>query len=605
MIKQISWKSLVSLICATLIFGGCSSVKRMNDYSEKVIRDNNVLSATNGSLEHEIKEVIIKPSFVDISTPKNLSTVLKELQDIDGKIYMLSSSSKNMEIPINRRYKIKSLENLKSYLSTVSDFTIDVIDNKFRKDLPKMIKIIHKNSVLQNIEKLSVPIAISSNNSQMTAKDALVSVSRETKFSLVFKYANIIDAKSALGALSGQNMMVVGNSGSQGFQNVSVFDSAIINFQGNNLADFFSYIENSFDVYVDVDYEKKQIVVSQLKASFLKLALSDVFIESKETQPGGGKSTESSGGKLTTSAIYIKMYEELEDKLNAVFGMASGGMAVNATTGASEFYKINSNNGEVLIVAGRGKLEQAQQVINNFNESYSRSVYVDFRIYEVLVYNDNRLGTKLDGVGNNFNMSLNSEASSILDFTRTNNSGTFTLTTFLDSLHKYGHVIKGYKVSSRLTNNIPKSLQLTTVDEYISSITDNTTTTTGATNTQISNETTTLTYGKTIMMKPSIYSDSCAIEIDFQSTGKPSLQTRMLGANQIEIATNKTNDIFRDIVRLKDNETVILNVVQDSFAASDYSGVVPIEDFIVGGTSDKSFIKKETVYVISLKGVSD
>lgn len=513
---------------------------------------------------------------------------------------MLSSSSKDMEIPVNRRYKIKSLESLKSYLATTTDYTLDEVSNKYRKDLPKIIKVIHKNSVAQNIEKLSVPIAISSNNSHMTAKDALVAVSKETKFSLVFKYANLADAKSSLSALTGQNSTQSGMM-NQSSSNIGVFDNAIINFYGNSLADFFSYIENSFDVYVDVDYEKKQIVVSQIKASFLKLALSDVFIESKVSQETG--STENNGGKLTTSNIYIKMYEELKKKLDAVFGAGGSVGGVSSAVSLSEFYKINSNNGEVLVVAGREKLDRAQQVVNNFNESYSRSVYVDFRIYEVLVYNDNRLGTKITGGNDKFNINLNNEASSILDITQT--KGALSLTTFIDSLHKYGHVIKGYRVSSRMTNNIPKSLQLTTMDEYVSSITDNTTTTTGTTNTQISNETTTLTYGKTITMKPSVYSDSCAIEIDFKSTGKPSLQTRTLGTNQIEIATNKTNDIFRDIVRLKDKETVILNIVQDSISADEYSGVIPIEDFIVGGTSDKSFLKRETIYILSLKGVAN
>ncbi|MDD5373323.1 MAG: hypothetical protein PHO62_07865 [Sulfurimonas sp.] len=588
------------LVTAALVLGGCSTTKRMESYSADVVKDNNVSSVTKSNLESEFKEIIVTPTEVDISTPKTIKSVLRELQDIDSKIYMLDSGSKNMEIPINKRFKIKSLEDLKSYLSTTTDYTVEVASNKFRVDLPKMIRIIHKNSVLQNIVKQSIPLSIVSQNSHMTAKDALVAVSKETKFSLIFKYANLANAKTSLDALSGQGVSNFGGAGGQNL-NVGIFDNAIINFQGNNLADFFSYIENSFDVYVDVDYEKKQIVISQIKANFLKLALSDVFIESKESQTTGSNDNKS-GGKLTTSNIYIKMYKELENKLNAVFGLSSG-----ATTGAAqatnEYYKIDSNNGEALIVAGREKLERAREVINSFNENYSKSVYVDFRIYEVLVYNDNRLGSKISGSSGRFNMNLNSEASSVLDFTRT--TGTLTLNTFIDSLHKYGHVIKGYRVSSRMTNNIPKSLQLTTMDEYVSRITDNTTTATGVTNTQISNETTTLIYGKTITMKPSVFSDSCAIEIDFQATGKPSLQTRNLGNNQIEIATNKTNDIYRDIVRLRNNETVIVNTIQDSMAASEYSGVVPIENFIIGGTSDKSFLKRETIYIISLKGVSD
>jgi hypothetical protein len=602
-------KSISISLASAFFLSGCfnSTPEAMSAHMKK-ISDQNITSMTNGELTSTIAQVHVKKANIDISVQKTLKMILHELQLIENNIYMLADGSKNIDIPINSKFKIDSFQTLVMFLEATTDYTLIIKQNKYRKDLPKIIEVVHKKSVQNDIDKHSVPIEIKSSNSTMTAKDALVAIAKSIKFSLVFKHNDFPETKTLTKNNGNSFQTTQTNSGSG---DVTIFDNAIINFYGDTLSDFFNYIENSFDVFINVDYGKKQIVVSKIKTSFLKLAMPNIELTTESTSgsagltsTGGGQTVE---GAMIESTIAIKMYEQLEEKLSKIFNNDSnsqmGGVNSNSTS-SREYYDIDTNNGEVLIVAGHEKLERSRKVIDSFNESYSKNVYVDFRVYEVLVYAENKLGSAFSGTSDKFSLNVNPEVTGFMSYLDSI-TDTFTLKSTLESLHTYGHILKGYKAESRLINNIPKSIQLITSDDYVSKITNNTTTSTGTVNTELSNEVATLQYGKTITLKPKVYDDSCAIEIDYESSGKPNMKDRVIGSNTIQISENKTKDKYRDIVRLKNKETVIINVIEEFVSANDYKGLLPIQNFVVGGSEKNQYLKKEIIFLLSLNQIGD
>lgn len=597
-----SKKYIIKIVSFSIFLSGCSqfSVNSINQHALRISKDLNksIVSSFN------FKETLLRKKCIKISSEKTVSMILQELQGIDGNMYMLSKNSKNINIPSNEKYLIKSYDGLVEYLNTTTSYTLIITKNKYRKDLPKIIQVVHKKSVAKDIKKLSLPIEITSLGGTVTAKDALVLVAQKIKFSLIFKYNDFKEAKKSLSVSQGAN---------NGF--ISIFDNSVINFYGNTLPDFFSYIEESFDVFVFVDYVKKQIIISKYKTSFFKLVVADINMESKKTSTGnasgstgvgrGGKgSTSLNGGvsgKLYESKSVIKMYKELEEKLNKVFKSRNG-----ASFGSNEeYYDINNNNGEVLVVAGEETTKKAKRIIENFNKSYTKSIYLDFRIFEVLVYKRNTLGSKISSQGEKLN--ANSDVAGgfvgFMNYLTKINGSSFGVT--LKSIQDYGHIVKGYRAYGRAINNIPKSLQLSIQEEYVSSIVDNTTTTTGTVNTQISNVTSSLSYGKTITFKPKMHDSSASVEIEYESIGKPDLKNRKIGNNEIEIAKNKTNKKIREVVNLRDGETVIVNLIEDTISSKNYKGTIPIDDFILGGESGREYIKTETIFLFTIKNTNE
>ncbi|MDD3466316.1 MAG: hypothetical protein PHE67_04125 [Campylobacterales bacterium] len=592
----------ISMIVSALLFSGCFSAtpSTMQKHS-KDVSDEDVTALTDSALAKNIKEIHRNKECIDISVQKTLKTILDELQVIDGSIYILEKNTKNIDIPVNSKFKISSFWDLVTFLTLTTDYTLVINENRYRKDLPKIVEVVHKDSVKNNISKHSVPIKIRSSNGAMTAKDALVSIAQEIKFSIVFKHVDFPEVKT----LRKNSSMGMQNP-SEGLSAVAtIFDNAIINFYGDSLSDFFNYIESSFDVFIDVDYDKKQILISKLKTNVLKLAMPNIELTSQNNGSSaveGG--TDGVNGTLIESKIAISLYAQLQEKLEKVFSGTAGTTQFGGTGSGGqtqqEYFDIDTNNGEVLVVAGKEKLERAREAIDSFNEAYSKIIYADFRVYEVLVFADNKFGTGIQGAKEGFSLNANQEVVGFMAYAA-KITDSLSIETTLESLHTYGHILKGYKASARLIDNIPKSIQLTTADDYVSKITNNVTTSTGTINTETSNEISTLNYGKTITLKPKSHDDFCVVEIDYESSGKPNLKDRVIGTNTIQISENKTKDKYRDIVKLKSKETVIVNVIEEFVSANDYKGVLPIENFIIGGSKKDQYLKKEIIFLLSLQ----
>jgi hypothetical protein len=570
----------LSFVSVAMLTGCSTSIESAN---ENILGlGKGLVTNLEGPMKKQIDEKVLRNRFVDLSSQKSIKAVLGELEEIDGRMYMLAIGSKNIDIPVNTYFKVKSLDHLNEYMKTTTKYCIEIIKNKYRKDLPKIVRVIHKESIKDNLDKYSIPMEISSTFSTISAKDALVKIAQSIKFSLVFKYTDFPEIKFKANSN-------IDNA-------VSVFDNSIINFYGETLFDFISYIEKSYNVFVDVDYSQKEILISKYKTLSKKLELSDLELSS--INEGGSGETEVKGKVANTSSL-IKLHDEVFNKLEKVFTGSNRNLA------DKEYFYINKNTGDVLLVASRDKMEKAVQVIDTFNETYSKSVLVDVNVYEVMVYKNNRYGTSISHNTNTSSFSSGS-ISSFVDFVanRGYESGSNgAIDIGIESVAQYGHIVRGYSTTARLTNNIPKSSLLTTMEEYISSVTESTTIQDGISLTSVSNTTSSLSYGKTITMKPSISDDICTIELDYEAVSQPRLVEKNMGDNTIQLITDSNSNIYRDIVRIKEGEKIVLNSISDYIKVSDYEGIVPVENFIIGGVSDGSYIKKETIYVMSVKKI--
>lgn len=583
-----------------LLLGGCTlkDSKKDRDYnnmSQRVVEKREQLVG-------QIEQQRIKKQTISIENSKYLTTVLKELGKMDGKVYFLKS--KDIKVP-ESKYPIKSFESLNHYLELTTDHRLVQTNPDDNDGLVLLeLKDIHE----ANRDLKDIPLAL---EGRLNLEQMLDIVSRLTGFNV------IINAKEI----------------------ETVDMKAKISFQGSSVKDFLDYLSYSMNLFVDIDHKKKLITFSRYKTGYYHLIVSNLKV-SESTE---GKileatdDTDSEGGNnLLATDVTLDTFAHLKENLDEIINQ-------NNTRDEKNYYTLNQANGQVVVYATFNAMKQVDRLIAEFNEEFSKQIKVTLESYEVLLSNDYTIGSDLL---ENHILSLDSPNEKIFATTNFLNGGVASIVdssespalkassfipdadgvytqeyanmdqavtssgkvsqsnALLNSINQYGKLISNRKNSSLMVNNIPYVQNIITSTTYLKTINKTEEVVDGIKETTYEPEPDNVYEGFSLTVIPKVNEDLVSLNILPNFTKLLSMNSQEFDEEVIALPKTETHNFNANVV-LRNGERRLIGSVAFFDEAENYQGVVPLEHFIVAGSSDTSYVRREIVFVVSVKIVDE
>lgn len=570
-----------------LILTGCSSYHVNKMYKDESVNIKKEIK--KNKLIDSFSEVKVKDDYIKLASETTVNELLKKLSRLDGKNYYLSSN--DIYVPYVEGYKgIRDFNSLKSYIEVTTNKTILVTENKLIKNAIKKVEIKDKEKIKNKLDRYRVSFG----GKQVNLNDALLTVSNLTGYNFVYKGSRY---SGETNTISESNTGIVDsspeskNDSSNNISNdTKKLKSILISYTEGNVSNFLNYLETHANIFIDIDYKNKLFIVSKYKNKIMPLKINDRSI--KLDSSSNDDSTSSSSIEM---AFEYSIYEELEKQLKEKIKKE------NSISGDSNSYSISKANSTVSISATKDAMEEISKIVNKFNDDFSKNLNLEIIQIDLLVKNTNKFGLDINsdflrnGIGFTIEsgMTISETVNNKLTFTKGNSSGEGKIK------NEIGYVWDVKKKTHRLRNLIPKNIDETREKSVVESISKEESSSENNEPT-VTAKTEKLELGYKISLLPKISGNEVSLfyspsEVNLDDIKKENFSG--LELNLIETSSRKE----KTELSLKDGEKVILSK-ETSFENSDmYEGMIPIKDFIVGGSKNIDLIKKETITLLSVK----
>ena len=550
----IAKKYYISIALAGLIFGGCSS----KSYHNEMITD--VKQSVNKEFYKEMKEpytktlvteVENKKNYISIMEDKSLNDVLKELELLDNNIYYLKST--DIAIP-KSRIQIKSFEDLNGYLNAVVDKEI----------------VVQKSGQIHLIEVLN----------KSEAKKKAVDY---TKFELngeisVEELIKLITASTGYG-------VAIGNY----IEDKQKFLNSIITINSTLLKDALNSLSHSKNVYIDMDYDKEMISISRYKDVVIELNIPLLNLKtSNETT-----TKETSGESKIENTSNIVLYEELEKMVKNII-----------SSDKVSTYHIDKSTGLIFLKSTK-EIEQAvRTVAKSYEMSFAKEAVIEFEKIEIILNKDRTYGissmskTVTDpnstSILNGINKSLAEGGELSYSYQKTGE----LLQVLAMANNGIGKMLNYSQNMIVLKNNIPTVQSISQNTDYVEKIE------TTVSESIVTTEATvgTIKDGTSINALAKISRDKVFLNITPNVKKLIKISEAKVGDSTIQLP--EYNDQSYSISReLRLGETAIVGSMIIHDDGKEYQGVLPLEGFAIGGSDSKSYVRREIIYVVTLKSI--
>lgn len=546
-------KVLIFLVFLGILFWGCSD-KSYNDEmlsKEKDSFDNKdygkVKNSYAGSL---IDEKVKKKEYVSILDDKSLADVLKEMELIDGNLYYLKSS--DVLIP-KSRIKIHNITELNQYLNAVLDKELFVKKNG-SVSLVKLLNVSENKK--QSIDHLPFKL------------DGEISVEELIK---------LVTAQSGYEVTIGSYI-----------DNKDNFQNSIITINSVNLIDALNSLGNAKDVYVDIDYDKEVINITRYKDVVVELNIP--LLDIKSTNQTSNQET--SGQSKVENSSQIVLYEELDKMLKNII-----------STDKISTYHIDKASGLIYMKSTRSVENAVRTIVKAYESTFSKEATIEFERIEIVLNKDREYGIGSisdDRQGNTGAGVVKSVGTGgVLNFTSDNL--TRVLKVVATANNNIGRILNYNRNLIILKNNIPSVQSITENTDYVEKI--QTTIQSNLNSTTTSDVTVnTLKEGTSITAMAKISRDK--IFLNITPTIKKLIAFDKVSVTGTEIKLPHYNDQSYNISKeIGLGETSIVGSIIVHDDSKQYQGILPLEGFAVGGTDSKSYVRREIVYVVTLKNI--
>ncbi len=586
-------KNIILSSLAILLLTGCTTkgfLEEHSKYSKKQIdslHETNKDSATNYLKNNQIEQSV---KYVDLTLSKKLEDILNELSGIEDRIYMIADTRSNISVPASINSKLLNINNftsLKNYIEDTTNHTIEVTKNKFVNNRPKIVKVLDKNSIESNFKNLDFKI-----DSKSSVSSALNTLSKKINFSIVYKEDLNSDAGSA-------NMNLQDDILSFDSKN---FSSEEVRFAGSSVSDFLNYIEKNFDVYTDINYEDKIIVISKYKTQLFtvaalnsKITLSDAKIQSSST--GGnssGMSSNSNSNETDTNAVKnnleMKGVEHFKEELKMFLQDDKGHKLI-----------FNEDVGQVVVKTTNSNMKDIENIISQFNAHYSTDISVTIDIYEFVLNKSYNLGSDVSYSGSKTHIDTNFLNSSIINaITKVGNK---QVEFSIDSNNEFIRFSKVNTISQRTSSNIPISVNIGTNENYLAK-TSSTTTSNTSTTTSRDQEISNIYDGYIYTFLPRLIGNEVILKSELKINTTTELKTHTNPDGETIYMPKQDIKTLPFHNKILSGDKLVLGSYTVFEDTKNYKGAAPIEDFIIAGSSGKKWIKKEIIVVVSVNRVN-
>lgn len=364
--------------------------------------------------------------------------------------------------------------------------------------------------------------------------------------------------------------------------------------------DILKYVSESLNLYVDIDHANKIIKISKYKVKYFKLVTNNLIIqgsmEAKEVSSDGESSSSSSNKNNMSAQTSIKVFGELEDGLKDII------LKNTKFDNKNAYVQIDKVTGEIAAKASKKTMDQIQEMIQRFNDTYGKMIEFELEVLEVLVRKKIGGGidlsivkdavlkdTKIDFVTNFTNNGQ-------LTVKNTTGNGSSSFTT--EALNNFGTIVNRKKYVFNMHNNLPYSRNKATTIEYdkVSSLVQTGTTATGAPLYTTKRETGEVNDGFVFLGKAMVDGERISINLNLNFTALLKLNKKVLGDETYE-SPEISKDSFSGEIKINSGERFVIDSLSVKAKAKDYEGLVPLEDFILGGSVENEYLERELIFI--------
>lgn len=513
--------------------------KTINEKSYEKIRN-----SYSGDLVDEKKT---NKDFIDILSDKSLGDVLKELELIDGNFYYLKSS--DILVP-KSRIKIHNIPELNQYLNAVLD-----------KEL-----FIKKSGSLYLVKLLST-----SETKKQSIKDIPFNLDGQITVEELIK---LITSQSGYGVSIGNYI-----------SNRDEFQNSVISVRSKNLINAINSLAHAKNVYVDIDYDKEMINIKRFKDVVVELNIPLLNLTtSNETS-----STETSGESTVENSSEIVLYDELDKMIKNIIGNDS-----------ISTYHIDKASGLIFLKATKSVETAVRTIAKAYEDSFAREATIEFERIELVLSKDREygIGSISENRQTNTDTGIIKEIATGGALSFTSDNATRLLKVVATANNSIGKILNYSKNVMVLKNNIPSVQSISQNTDYIekieTTVNDNVTTSEATVNT--------IKDGTSITAMGKISRDKVFLNITPNIKKLISISEATIGDSTIQLPEYKDQsyNISREI---RVGETAIVGSIIVHDDAKEYEGILPLEGFAIGGSDSKSYVRREIVYVVSVKSI--
>ncbi|WP_419764062.1 MAG: hypothetical protein ACNI28_09735 [Arcobacter sp.] len=536
------------------VFGGCSAESYhtgMISDIEKSVDKNFYEDIKNPYTKSLVTEVNKKQTYINILEEKSLKDVLKEIEVFDNNIYYLKST--DITIP-KSRIQIASIDDLNAYLGAVLD----------------------KELVVQKSGPISLVELVNKSEAKRKKLDYV-------KFDLngevsIEELIKLITSTTGYGVFIGNNI-----------ESKQTFLNSVISINSSLLKDALNSLEHLKNVYVDIDYDKEMIHVARYKDVVIELNIPLLNVKtSNETT-----TSESSGANKIENSSDIVLYEELDKMIKNIISDDK-----NST------YHIDKSTGLIFLKSTKEVEQAVRTVAKSYEASFAKEATIEFEKIEIILNKNRTFGiTSLSKIatdstdttlvkGSSASIGLggvvgyaNQQADNLVQSLATVNNG-------------IGKMLSYSQNMMVLKNNIPVVQSISQNTDYIEKIETTVTDTTVTSDATVG----TIKDGTSISAFAKIGRDKIFLNITPNVKKLIQISEATVGNSVIQLP--EYNDQSYNISReLRLGETAIVGsmIVHDD--AKNYEGILPLEGFAIGGTDSKSYVRREILYIVTLRSI--
>ena len=367
----------------------------------------------------------------------------------------------------------------------------------------------------------------------------------------------------------------------------SEFQNSVVSVSSKNLKDALNSLAHAKDVFVDIDYDKEMINIQRYKDVVIELNIPLLDLKSTNQTT----TQETAGESKVENNSQIVLYEELDKMLKNII-----------STDKISTYHIDKASGLIFLKSTKSVENAVRNIAKAYETSFAKEAVIEFERIE-LILNKNReygIGSISDDRQNNTGTGVLKSIGENGAFSFASNNATRLLTVAATANNEIGKVLNYSKNVLVLKNNIPTVQAITDNTDYVEKIE---TTTDADTNTTTSDVTVnTLKEGTSITAMAKISRDK--IFLNISPSIKKLIQFDEVSVDGTTIKLPQYNDQNYNISReVNLGETSIVGSIIVHDDAKNYQGVLPLEGFAIGGTDSKSYVRREIVYVVTLKNI--
>lgn len=588
------YKNKIKLLVPVLIgilFSGCSSKVaphgEFNSEFEDFTNENFKKVTSKNYLKDSIEESLNSKQYINLDNTKRLSFALEELGSFDGSSYMISQDSEDIflhAVKSSHKLGIDTFDKLNQYIQDTSNYFIYIKDNRFVNDRIKTVSLKNKEVFKQNLN--DIPFTI---DGKMAIADILEQLKEVSGFNIIAKDLPEDDDKKNKNPTT-----TINNNKLFGTNSVdTLFDNVYISFSGNTIMELLNYISTSFNIYVDVDYETKTIVFQKVKSKMFNISLNNIeYSGSLDVKKSVKNDVGGSGGndeKAIKTKIEMNILDSLEKDMQAM---------LKKSPVKNNSISFNKTIGSVFITADKQTMQDISLLVDNFNNVFEKQIDFQLEVYEFSVDKEFDMAVALGATiksgavngsflsstvaGSMFNVGSNAQNG--ITGSKLNNS-----TVKLLKQTRHGYILK---------NSIPYSIDVTNSKSYVKTVTTETTTSSGISTTKTTPTTSEINEGTVLSILSKINGNKIEFNIQPKIVRLNGIETAVYDGNSITLPDISTNT-FNSNIMMENGEKKVIGYLTTYDDTNNYSGMVPVENFILGGSRTKTYFRKETVFVVS------